>query len=217
MYRVQTKDRSGVLEPRGNFVRQHEGKTFGNLHQDLQETKACYDAVVYEVCFCKDTSLWPFQMFIWKDMAQQAHDESIRILGVTVDPNRGGLFGAVRGWSGTGSHGRKTFWPFATEIKIASMQADWTQSWMVISRCVEKYVTELAVHQTKSYSVWRSVFQHREFCCDKTNGRIAYSVFIFVIKLTDQTTKLERYPLRSQGQWRLLEQNLDNNDKNLMT
>ena len=43
----------------------------------------------------------------------------------------------------------KLFDRYKIEIKIDSGQEDGTQSWMVISRCVDKYVTELAVHQTK--------------------------------------------------------------------
>ena len=38
---------------------------------------------------------------------------------------------------------------------------------MVISRSVDKHVTEYAVDHTKACSSWRSVFKHGDTCCDK--------------------------------------------------
>ena len=62
------------------------------------------------------------------------------------------------------------------ESKIGSMQDDGTQSWMVVSRGVDKCL---------------SIITKRLQAREKTKDRTAYSVFIFVTSLTDQTTKLE--------------------------
>ena len=90
-------------------------------------------------------------MFIWKDTAKQAHVESIGTLEVTKDFNQKALFEATpklaRYWK---SWSQNNFDRYGIEIMIDSMKKDGTQSLMVISRGVDKYVTELAVDHTKS-------------------------------------------------------------------
>ena len=52
-------------------------------------------------------------------------------------------------WSRVGSIGHKNFDRYGIEIKIDSVRNDGTQSWVVISRSVDKYVTELALDHTQ--------------------------------------------------------------------
>ena len=46
--------------------------------------------------------------------------------------------------------------------------------------------------EQETYPLWGSVIKHRATCRDETE-RSTYSVLIFVINLTDQTTKMERH------------------------
>ena len=50
-------------------------------------------------------------------------------------------------WSSIGSHGHKYFDRYGIQIKIDSLKKEETQSWMVSSRRVDKYLTELRIRQ----------------------------------------------------------------------
>ena len=92
----------------------------------------------------------------------------------------------------------KQFGRHGNEMKIDSMQKDGTQSWIVISRNVKKYLTEPAKENKKLLHYEESVFKHGATCCDGRK-RTTYTTLIFVTNLTDQTTKVEGYTLFSQG------------------
>ena len=78
------------------------------------------------------------------------------------------------------------------------MQKDGTQSWMVITRSVGKYVTELSEKNQKPIHYEEASSRTGETCCDGTK-RTTFTVLIFVINLTDQTTKVEGQSRRSEG------------------
>ena len=83
-------------------------------------------------------------------MAVQVPVENIRLAEMLTDPKQ-----FLRGNTKIGPvlevKITKEFDRRGIEIKIDSMQKDGTQSWMVISRGVGKYVTELAVDHTKPF------------------------------------------------------------------
>ena len=89
-----------------------------------------------------DNSWLQLTLSIWKDMAVQAHCENTRIFEMLTDQNRKDLFEAtprlvleINITKHIDRHG--------IEIKIDSMQKDGSQFWIVNSRCIDKYVTEL--------------------------------------------------------------------------
>ena len=121
---------------RGNSVRQQKEK-FENFPEDLQRTQARDDA-----SFIRNVSPGQFIVTsIWKDMAVQAHVGNIRIFETMLQPK-----GFIRGNTKIGLvfevKSTKQFDRHGIEIKIDSMQKDGTQSWIVTSRGIDKFVTE---------------------------------------------------------------------------
>ena len=78
------------------------------------------------------------------------------------------------------------------------MLKDGTQSWMVSRRSVGKYVTELSEENKKPIHYEEASSRTGETCCDGTK-KTTFTVLIFVINLTDQTTKVEGHTRRSEG------------------
>ena len=111
---------------------------------DIAKDNSSSDTKIFIPMSLMDTYLLQFTTFSWHDLAVQAHVENIRSLEVTKDPNLNDLFEATKKWSSIGSQGHETM-----EIKVDSMQKDGTQSWIVISRSVNKYLTELSKKNKK--------------------------------------------------------------------
>ena len=98
-----------------------------------------------------ENSLSQFAIFSWQDLARQAHFETFRFLEVTKDPNRKDLFirGNTKICPVLEVKVTKHFDRHGIEIMTDCMQKDGTQSWIVISRDVNKYVTELPEENKK--------------------------------------------------------------------
>ena len=139
--RLKTHQRTFRISPnpraeaRRNSVRQRE-EQFENLPGDLQLTKACDDAG-----FTRNVS--PGQLL-------QAHVENIC---KSRNDKRSEPKGFIRGHTRSGlaleDKITKHFDRHGIEITINSTQKDGTQSWIVISRSIEKYVTELSEENKK--------------------------------------------------------------------
>ena len=130
------------VEARGNSVQQHKEK-FENLAEDLQLIKACDDAgwkrndslgqlfaTIHDVQlegFCCSNSC--------REYSHPRHD------------HRSEPEGAIRGNTKIGPvlevKDTRHFDRYGIETKIGSVQKKGTQSWIVISRSVSKYMTEL--------------------------------------------------------------------------
>ena len=78
------------------------------------------------------------------------------------------------------------------EVKIDSVQHDGTQSWIVISRGINKYVTELPEEIKKLIHYKEVASNAGKSRCDKTSGTIhAIFIFIFVDCHVDKSTEWE--------------------------
>ena len=76
---------------------------------------------------------------------------------------------------------------YGIEIKIGSMEKDGSQYWIVISRRVRKYVTELLQEN-------KNLVQCEEVPRDEREGTVhTVFIFIFVNFLKDQSTEMERH------------------------
>ena len=133
-------------------MRQHEEK-HGNLPEDHQLTKACNDAGSM-------INVSQRQFFVSiPDVQLEGNGStgSCRESSYPRSDDRCQPKGLIRGNTKIGPvlevMVAKLFDRYGLENKIGSMQEDGTQSWMVISRGVDKYVTELAVDHTKPISL----------------------------------------------------------------
>ena len=175
-------------------MRQHDEK-FENFSEDLQLTKASADGG-----FTGNVSEGQF-FLIMRNVSLEGYGttSSCRQYTNPRSDERTYPKGFIRGNTIIGLVLDKRFSPH--EIEIDSLMNDGPQSWDVINRGVEKYVTELAFdHMERIHSDEVSVHEHDENRCDKPKDTTAESVFIVILIdercLANKPTTFEGHSLR---------------------
>ena len=127
-------------------------------------------------------------------MAQQARIENMRF------PRSDGRCqpkGFIRGNTNIGPvlevPVTKHFDRYGTEINIGSMMTDGTQSWVVINRDIDKYVTELALAHTKPI--------HYDAASTSTEKPVAMSQRREQLKAPSSSLSMSAAPPINQRHW----------------
>ena len=120
-----------------------------------------------------DNSSLQFTTFNWKDFAARTHVESIHILDMITDPNQKELFEATpklaQYWR---SKTRDTLTVMELKLRSVLCKKKGTQSWIVISRSVSKYMTELLEEHRPSWIPWKqswTSFSRKIWTSEKIN------------------------------------------------
>ena len=97
-----------------------------------------------------DNVLWQFMILNWQDSDALVRVENKRLCEMTKGPNRKDGFEGIQRLAQLEVKVTNYLERYGIEVKIDSMQNDGIQSWIVISRGINQYVTELPEESGKS-------------------------------------------------------------------